>query len=395
MTQRDKRYLSLQRWRLQIIQTLNLTKSSQLPHQVHSRSMPASRTRKSKRRAAPYAVAPSTCRRSDVKGPSEQNQATKAVEALPSSQIPPPSTPSAPLFKVASYPNKGKSSFATISIPPGTRLVDEPPLFSIPQNNPRAEDIELHIYTLPPFLRKQFRALSSGARASTDYSRFVTNSIQMSGTEQGVFPQTSRFNHSCVPNGYFGFDPLSGRVRIHSLVPIKENEEIVINYGYGGLYIDRQQRNRALRPYGFLCDCVACQPRAPKDLAIESRRKQMGILQSKIDRNNSDHPDRIAELGTDLRTLAELLESAASEGDVMYTALADTYQSLTQWYHSESLLAYCDDDFERERECMGLAVQAAERKLQLDILATVIDTFETAKAKIILEGERKSLASLG
>ena len=274
------------------------------------------------------------------------------------------------------------------------RLVDEPPLFSVSQNNPRAEDIEQELYTLSPPLREQFRALSSGARSPTDYSRFVTNSIQMTGTEQGVFLQTSRFNHSCVPNAYFGFDPTSGCVRIHAIVGIKEGEEITINYGYGGAYRDCKRRNRALRSYGFECDCPACQPRTPKDHAIEPRRRAMGILQGKINRNNSDQRDRVAKRGEHLRSLAELLESAASEGDMMYTALADTYHNLCLWYHSASILAYCDNDFEDERMYMELAVEVAEKKLRLDGLATGDDSLEVAKARIMLEVERRSLARL-
>ena len=122
----------------------------------------------------------------------------------------------------------------------------------------------------------------------------------------------------------------------------------------------------------------------------------MGLLQAKIDRNTSNHPARIAELGKDLKAMAGLLECAAStEGDLLYTALADTYHALTLWYHSESVLAYCDDDVEKERLYMMLAVEIAGRKLQLDVLATGDDSFESAKAGIMLEGERKSLARLG
>ena len=358
--------------------------------------MPASRTRRSKSRVSPYAVSPPTSKRSTGKVLRKSTQVSDSAQALPRLQTRPPSPhPSATLFTVKGHPTKGKGSYATTYISPGTRLVDEAPLFSIPQNNPRAEDIEMELHTLAPALRKQFQALSSGARASTDSARFITNSIQMTGTEQGIFLQTSRFNHSCVPNAYFGFDPTSGHVRIHAFLPIAAGREISINYGYGGVYKDRTQRGRALRSYGFECACPACQPLTPADRAIEPRRKEMGRLQARIDRNNSDQAARIAELGADLRALAGLLEKAAAEGDVMYTALADTYHALTLWYHSESVLAYCDDDFEREKVYMGLAVRAAERKLQLDEMATGSDSLEAAKAKIMLKGEEKSLAGLG
>ena len=107
---------------------------------------------------------------------------------------------------------KGLGVIATMQIPRGALLLAEEALFSVsnvlePLSRSNQRSIRAQAPQFP-----QFQTLVSKADPPNDETRFETNDFDMGtdwkgGKTRGIFLQASRFNHSCVPNAYFVWNP--------------------------------------------------------------------------------------------------------------------------------------------------------------------------------------------
>lgn len=194
----------------------------------------------------------------------------------------------------------GNGLFAARDIPPGTRMIAETPILTIPSSAEHdAERAFCHAwYILPEEKRKKFDELlyipslitqtlrdtirawykENGITASDGvvlkgkrlqdaskamakrFAIFITNRVQMGSNSAygtGVFASYSRINHSCVPNSHNGYNPTIGRFTIHSTHEIRAGEQVFISY-INGICRTRSQRQKALDKWGFTCTCQAC-----------------------------------------------------------------------------------------------------------------------------------------
>ncbi|KAJ6625875.1 hypothetical protein B0H10DRAFT_597234 [Mycena sp. CBHHK59/15] len=98
----------------------------------------------------------------------------------------------------------------------------------------------------------------------------VVGSLSMG--HNGLFLETSRFNHSCSPNSVHHFDPLSFTLSVHTLCPITKGEEIVHSYIDLTTTVTRDARRARLQNLcHFKCMCERC---VIPDAAVEKSDKR-------------------------------------------------------------------------------------------------------------------------
>lgn len=71
-----------------------------------------------------------------------------------------------------------------------------------------------------------------------------------------VFPFSSLFNHSCMPNAKRFI--VNNKIAIMAARPIKAGEQIFVSYGFSSFRMSRTERRFHMTKYGFRCNCIAC-----------------------------------------------------------------------------------------------------------------------------------------
>ena len=99
---------------------------------------------------------------------------------------------------------------------------------------------------------------------ATELGIWNTNNFALgrsdSKSKNGVFPNLSRFNHSCVPSAEFRWHEKMYRQEIRAIRDIDPGEEITLCY----FTVEVMEKSRIDRQkyledhYGFRCDCQAC-----------------------------------------------------------------------------------------------------------------------------------------
>ena len=229
-------------------------------------------------------------------------------------------------FRQSSTPNKGEAVFATEYIRPGTLILSEEPAFylssigntmtqaNINRLQQEANNVPFRALYCPPV---------DPARPKPDIVRqFEANNFQMSpmklrNCRQGIFIQAARFNHSCLPNAHFAWNLKLGRLTIHAIDHIKQDDEIVVKYRSEDSFTVAAERDIDLqRIYGFRCDCRACRAGFSYTMASDQRRIQMEDLE-----------DNIIAPGSRAAKLKEILKlRGLLEEEFLYPQLARVYE---------------------------------------------------------------------
>ncbi|CAJ1451552.1 unnamed protein product [Effrenium voratum] len=85
---------------------------------------------------------------------------------------------------------------------------------------------------------------------------------------QGLFPNASRLNHSCLPNAEWQIEPSTGtsaRLSLRAKEKVKKGQELLVDYIPELEHLDPQERRKLLQQdYGFLCHCLKCTGAAPR-----------------------------------------------------------------------------------------------------------------------------------
>jgi hypothetical protein len=183
------------------------------------------------------------------------------------------------LFKGVSIPGKGNGLVATKLIERGTRVWSEEPLFATISDWAFKKDdtlnfylrnlrslhpfdfmtyLELHEY-IPPSRKASFEKSHNIERGDmhphmlTLLGLFWANHI-----ETAIFLEASWFNHSCVPNIFYSWNPNTSRGNFHAIRKIQRGEELCISY-LPKYWFDISQRKQFLEEnYGFTCTCEVC-----------------------------------------------------------------------------------------------------------------------------------------
>ncbi|KAG7001905.1 hypothetical protein G7Y79_00030g064380 [Physcia stellaris] len=322
------------------------------------------------------------------------NDTYNRLQLLPTVRNP---TPEAYLDS-ADVPGKGRGYLARKKITRGTRILEESPFLWVRRSSngnnsvdkKEAAVITRRLKRLPNDIKTLFSDLSP---AGTDFfQRLERNAFELSGAEHlttfatgifldfskagdlqpetsGIFQYASLFNHSCIPNAHFTWNPyigLDGRLTVHAIRDIALGDEVVVNYRTSDSYEGRAARMRELRnDYGFDCTCPICDTQSPIAAQSEQNRRSMRKIVKELERGgeNPTFKQRQAEL-TGLR----LLLDAAKMEQMVFPQQADIYGDLAEWCAREG--AQTGPIVMGREESHKLGLEAAREKLQLEILCT-------------------------
>ncbi|GAA5920056.1 hypothetical protein JCM5296_003171 [Sporobolomyces johnsonii] len=200
-------------------------------------------------------------------------------------------TSNTPDFYLASSPGRQIGLFASRTLRRGELILSESPLLTVSSRSA----VSSAVAALPADAQSAFYALSNAYMdEETEPGIFDTNGFSLSSASSapsfGIFPLTSRLNHSCVPNVKASYDPLSRRMRTHVLRTIEPGEELFTAYlGRRDLYgLERyRRRDRLKKGWNFDCRCEVCAATATAAAAAEGgtqsdasdhRRRRLGEL---------------------------------------------------------------------------------------------------------------------
>jgi hypothetical protein len=118
----------------------------------------------------------------------------------------------------------------------------------------------------------------------------------------GLFVETARLCHSCVPNCYAHYNAPENRMTVHTTKPIATDEELTVSTLPSTYYYSAAERAKELqRKFGIQCDCEACNPLHHKFTAHESARLAAHTRSIQV-----NHFTTIIEVINSERVLADL-----------------------------------------------------------------------------------------
>ncbi|KAI8934807.1 hypothetical protein NX059_008489 [Plenodomus lindquistii] len=185
------------------------------------------------------------------------------------------------LYTIRPSPGQGLGTFAKTTIPAGTLILQETPLFNV--REPRTNtSVTTAFSRLAPNQQTQYLHLHSQTAlphgSSAQIINIFNSNAWQTGSRTSICPQAARFNHSCIPNAKFAWNPRLRKITVHAIVDIPPDEQIVLSYERP--YQIRAVRQDKLRAaYGFVCACPACDG---DNLASDVRRARMAVLDSRI-----------------------------------------------------------------------------------------------------------------
>ncbi|KAF2445537.1 SET domain-containing protein [Karstenula rhodostoma CBS 690.94] len=192
-------------------------------------------------------------------------------------------------------PGKGLGVFAAHTLETGSIIMREAPVITIkpPKDTPGTG------YPLPvisQLVHAEYNRLSEAQQQDvldltysvlpTDIQRYgdnldilgiiFRNNAYDTGTEIGLFPKIARINHSCRPNAAYYWNEKLKRRFVYATREIEAGEEIFVSFI--SLLLTREERQKKLARYGFVCTCPACSQH-PVDLH-DSDRSRVDIEQA-------------------------------------------------------------------------------------------------------------------
>lgn len=229
--------------------------------------------------------------------------------------------------------------FATRNIVMGTRILAEEPFFSAWKDEPGPEppfklaQIMEPLERLTREQRNTFNSLHCAINPPDEPNRFMTNVFHMADKENGIFLETTRINHSCIPNAYYAWNDFinPARMTLHAIRDIETEEEITVSYI--GLGQNLEARRTVLREYDFNCDCPVCDKKAPLFEDKEKRRDTLGKLSRYEDCVDAmdQIPRNPATAEKDLMTIWALREQEGLRDET----LGKAYMCAARCYHYE------------------------------------------------------------
>lgn len=189
------------------------------------------------------------------------------------------------VYTVRASPGEGLGCFASTTILPGTLILSETPLFSVAE--PRSNSAVVSAFAslddsqktqyLSLYAQKTYKLKENGEEEEARVIDIFNSNAWQTGSKTSICPLAARFNHSCIPNASFAFNPLTGKITIHAIVPIPSDTQIKLSYERP--YQTTLSRRAKLSSYGFICACPACSDPTPSS---DTRRARMVVLDARI-----------------------------------------------------------------------------------------------------------------
>ncbi|KAF2002422.1 hypothetical protein P154DRAFT_488388 [Amniculicola lignicola CBS 123094] len=183
------------------------------------------------------------------------------------------------MYTVIPSLGEGLGCFSTATIPAGTRILTETPLFMVrePRTNACVTTAFSHLTIAQQAQYLSLYAQSPESRGDALVIDIFNSNAWQTGSSTSILPRAARFNHSCVPNASFAWNSRLGCVTVHAIVNIPANTQIKLCYELP--YQTSASRRKKLSAYGFLCTCPAC---VVDVVASDIRRARMMVLDIRI-----------------------------------------------------------------------------------------------------------------
>jgi hypothetical protein len=183
------------------------------------------------------------------------------------------------VYIILPVPNQGLGCFSTAPLPAGTLILSETPLFSV--REPRTNSAVTTAFSQLTNSQQEYYltlyAQDAVARGDQQVIDIFNSNAWQTASSTSICPLAARFNHACVPNASFAWNPRLSQITIHAIVAIPANEQIVLSYERPYQTLDA--RRDKLAAYGFVCSCIACDSDA---IASDIRRARMVVLDGQI-----------------------------------------------------------------------------------------------------------------
>ncbi|KAI4241320.1 MAG: hypothetical protein L6R40_004626 [Gallowayella cf. fulva] len=293
-------------------------------------------------------------------------------------------------FRVEDIPGRGRGCVAVQDISRGTMIHMEAPAFSINNvgnHRTRAviDQVDNAVLNLNRRVRAELEDLTHPENDDTNIGRFEINNFGMGGGQQGMFLEASRFNHSCLPNACFFWNPHlganpQGRLTIFATHDISRQEEICVDYQCRSCYLPCVQRQGNLaRDYGFYCTCPACDLTTARGQLSEQRRSQMAAIDRVRQHNGT--PDLSQRRYLQIQDAIRLV-SLLDEESIEFPQKGVLLSSIVQWSLTEyrNLWRKPVNTVFEAGNLRRTALEAARRKLEVGILTVGLESLEARQS---------------
>ncbi|QDS76452.1 hypothetical protein FKW77_004603 [Venturia effusa] len=190
------------------------------------------------------------------------------------------------LFTLEPIPGKGKGLVATQTIPAGTCLISERPLFTtadIKSNDVERELVRI-VKALPKDSQRAFLSLHNNSPGGKEpFSNIVRSNGYPLGASSdigGIFPNIARINHSCWANCQQAWSSTREQETAYAVRDISPGEELTIAYTIGGP--SRERKSKLKDFFGFDCRCEICALPADKQRQSDERYTRAATLDESI-----------------------------------------------------------------------------------------------------------------
>ncbi|KAH6682993.1 hypothetical protein B0J14DRAFT_694421 [Halenospora varia] len=242
------------------------------------------------------------------------------------------------IYEIIQIPNKGLGLIATRALAPGTIILNEAPLISLPlpQMVPGAgfplqemiSSLQTSYNLLTPSQQGEFLSLHDHrfpSEIDSGQDRLLTifrsNAYNTGTSNVGLFPEIARINHDCTPNCGNYWSEKTGRRIIYTNREVKEGEEITVSYI--PLLLKTVKRRERLGQYGFVCGCEACRRGSEGgDDMGDKRRVRIGNALESLEGKAGRVSKKADVNGKLVKKALELVEMVEEEGIRDYMARA-------------------------------------------------------------------------
>jgi SET domain len=273
------------------------------------------------------------------------------------------------LFSILPSSGEGLGCFSTTIIPAGTLILKETPLFAIAEPRTNAAVIAAFSH-LTSSQQQQYLSLHAVNVNSTGSDRVVdifNSNAWQTGSRTSILVRAARFNHSCVPNTSFAWNPRLACITIHAITTIPANTQIKLSYEPP--YQRRSQRREKLSAYGFVCSCVSCELDV---VASDKSRMRMALLDARI--RVTRRRKGKAEAPKEALELVKLLQQGGLVGEALGLAYHDAADGWRKYGRLDLALKYALKELDVCIMCFGLdspfvdATRTLLREIEIDLL---------------------------
>jgi hypothetical protein len=254
------------------------------------------------------------------------------------------------LFTVLPSPGEGLGCFSTSTIPAGTLILSETPLFNVPEPRTNAAVITAFAH-LTGTQQERYLALHARDPDTQESARVVdifNSNAWQTGSRTSIAPLAARFNHSCVPNASFAWNPRLSKITVYAIVQIPPHTQIKLSYELP--YQIRSARHEKLSAYGFACSCCACG--SGVDVS-DVRRARMVVLNARI-RVAARKQMWAAEMPKAALELVRLLKEEGLVGEALGLAYHDAAKGWKRFGRLDLAVRYATKELEVSVTCFGL-----------------------------------------